>query len=178
MVYVLFAEGFEETEAVVPVDFLRRAQIPVRMVSMNSDTLWVTGSHGICVQCEQTADGAFPDMEMLLLPGGMPGTRNLDEHPQMNRLLRLALERDCYLAAICAAPLILGRRGLLQKKKAVCYPGFELELTGAQLQKQRVVQDGKRITAIGPGAAIEFAYTVTSVLAGKACADHVLESLC
>lgn len=176
MVYVCIAEGFEEIEALTPVDVLRRAGCRVRTVGITGKT--VTGAHGIPVVCDQEGAEAFPeDLEMLVLPGGMPGARHLDASPVVQGWLAQAVERDRWVAAICAAPSILGRRGLLEGRQATVFPGFEEELAGASLSAQPVVVDGRFVTARGMGVALEFSLCLAGLLQGREKAQQLKESL-
>ena len=178
MVYILLAPGFEETEALAPADLLRRANIETATVSITGEP--VPGSHGVTV----TADIALEDVDlsradMVVLPGGGPGYKNLGKDPRVEQLVRAAVEKDLWVAAICAAPTLLGRWGLLEGKQAVCYPGMEEGLTGAQAKMDRgVVRDGKVITGRAAGDAIDFAAELIEVLRDRAAADKVLESIC
>lgn len=172
MVYILLAEGFEEIEALCPLDLLRRAGIAAKTVSVTEKKV-VTGSHGISVVADLTAENSLSDIEMLVLPGGMPGTTNLDKSQFCDGLLRAAVKNGAYIAAICAAPMVLGRRGLLVGKEAVCFPGFEQELSGATLSSRRVVTDGKIVTAVGMGAALEFGLALVEIFCGKETADRL-----
>ena len=124
MVYMFLATGFEEVEALAPLDILRRAGVEVTTVGIGGEL--ITGAHGITVKAD-IADSVFRDdaPEMVILPGGMPGTRNLDASPVVEAALSAVAANDGYLAAICAAPMVLGKRGLLKGKRAICYPGFE-----------------------------------------------------
>lgn len=178
MIYVFFANGFEETEAIVPVDMLRRAGLEVKLVSVN-DELTVTGSHGIPLKADIMFDAAnFDDAEMLLLPGGMPGTKNLDAHAGLCELLQDSAEdKKIKLAAICAAPSVFGNLGLLNGEKAVCYPGFEDQLIGATVLKDPVVVSNQFITARGAGAAMKFALKLVEVLKGKRFADELADAI-
>ena len=178
MVYILLAPGFEEIEALAPADLLRRANIETATVSITGEP--VPGSHGVTV----TADIALEDVDlsradMVVLPGGGPGYKNLGKDPRVEQLVRAAVEKDLWVAAICAAPTLLGRWGLLEGKQAVCYPGMEEGLTGAQAKMDRgVVRDGKVITGRAAGDAIDFAAELIEVLRDRAAADKVLESIC
>ena len=172
MVYILLADGFEEIEALCPLDLLRRAGVETKTVSITEKRA-VTGSHGITVTADLTAENSLSDIEMLVLPGGMPGSTNLYGSKFCDGLVRNAAKSGAYLAAICAAPLVLGRRGLLAGKEAVCFPGFENELVGAHLSDKRVVRDGKIITAIGMGAALEFGLALVEIFCGKETAEKL-----
>lgn len=162
MVYLLLADGFEEIEALAPVDVLRRAGVEIKTVGVTGKTVY--GAHGIAVEADMLPAQASESMDMLILPGGMPGTDNLDASPDVAILLDRALSSGAYIAAICAAPKILGQRGLLAGKRAVCYPGYEELLTGADICHDSVVTDGRFITARGAGVALDFAFELTSLL--------------
>lgn len=163
MIYVLLAEGFEEIEALTPVDLLRRAGLEVQTVGVTGKT--VTGSHGIPVVADVTPD-EMGACELLILPGGMPGAKHLDEWEGMDPLLARVTDEGGRIAAICAAPMILGKRGYLKGRWAVCFPGFEDTLIGANLAGGRVITDGPYTTAIGMGAAHEFGAELVSCLLG------------
>ncbi len=169
MVYLFLADGFEEIEALTPVDILRRAGIGVAAVGVGGE--YVRGAHGITVKADIAADSFDdPRPEMIVLPGGMPGTANLDASPVVDRALRDAAASGAWICSICAAPMIPGRRGLLRGRRAVCFPGFEKWLEGAQTADpsgEKVVVDGRFVTASGMGTAKEFSLTLVSVLAGR-----------
>ena len=172
MIYVLLADGLEEIEALAPVDFLRRAKVPVTTVAIKSDS--VVGSHGIQIKADiSLAQADFSDAEMVVLPGGMPGTTNLDELPELSEILSSVYDRGGYLAAICAAPLILGKRGYLKGKEAICYPGYEELLYGASLSKKGVVRDGRIITAMSAGFAWQFGAALAEIFIGKEACERV-----
>lgn len=170
-VYMHLAEGFEEIEALTVVDVLRRAGIDAETVSM-SGTLEVSGAHGISVIADKLfTEADYDSCDMIVLPGGMPGTKNLEAHDGLvNRLKQFANEGK-WIAAICAAPSILGKMGLLSGKKATCYPGFERYLHGAEVSDDPVARDGKIITSKGPGTAMMFALKLTEVLKDRKTAD-------
>ena len=167
MVYILLAPGFEEAEALVPADLLRRANIETALVTVTGKP--VPGSHGITV----TADIALEDVDlskadMVVLPGGGLGYKNLGREPRVERLVKEAAEKGLWVAAICAAPTLLGKWGLLTGKQAVCYPGMEEGLTGAQARMdQRFVTDGKIITGRAAGSAFDFGLALVEALAGR-----------
>ena len=173
MVYIFLAEGFEEIEALTQVDYLRRAGIDIKTVGVTGKI--VKGSHGIPVTCDITEDEAYLDgsLEMIILPGGMPGTKNLEKSKEVLTALKTAFENGKYLSAICAAPSVLGKCGYLRGKKATCYPGFEDYLEGAQATGEKCVVDGKVITAKGAGAALDFAYAIIGELCGKERAEKI-----
>ena len=162
MVYLLLADGFEEVEALTPLDLLRRGGIDVKTVGVSGET--VTGSHGIKVKADILPEDANEDAELVIFPGGRPGSLNLDAAEITDVLIERTLKNGGKLAAICAAPLIFGKRGLLMGKKAVCYPGFESYLTGAIIEKESVVTDGAFTTAKGMGAAFEFGLSLLASL--------------
>ena len=165
MGYVFLADGFEESEALVPVDILRRGGIEVKTVSAGGER--VTGSHGITVVCDITADKADKKgLSAVVLPGGMPGTLNLEKNGYVQDFIDFAVKNSLYIGAICAAPSILGHKGILDGKNAVCFPGFESALAGAVLSSAPVVRDGNIITACGAGAAFDFGFELLSALTG------------
>lgn len=177
MVYILFADGFEEVEALTPCDYLRRAGLEVVMVSMNAERL-VTGVHGIGLMCDVTADEALKNIdekpfEMLIFPGGKAGVENLDADPRTDLFLSAAQSQNAFLSAICAGPSLLGKRGFLVGKPAVCYPGFESFLSGAEISAEPVVCSGRTITAKAAGVASEFAFCLIEKLRGKEAANQV-----
>lgn len=177
MVYILLANGFEETEALVPLDLLRRAGIEAALASGKG--LDKMSSHGITVK----PDCAFSEIDltkadMIMLPGGGIGVRNLEKDPTVAAMVQEALDRDVWVAAICAAPTLLGKWGHLRGKKAVCYPGMEDGLTGAQPQPDAgVVVDGKIITGRAAGSAFDFGLKLVEVLAGGEKAEEVRRSV-
>lgn len=172
MIYLFLANGFEEVEAIAPLDLMRRAGLAVTTVGVGSKE--ITGAHGICVQAD-ISDDEYADEQptLVFLPGGMPGTLNLAACPTVHRAIRTAIDTDAYLCAICAAPSILGDLGLLDGKEAICYPGFEDRLTGARISNKRVVRDGKIITAAGMGVAVELGLCLVELLCGKECAESL-----
>jgi protein deglycase len=176
-IFVHFADGFEEVEAFAPVDILRRAGCEVTMVSITGKKE-VTSSRGVRV----IADKLFEEMnyneaDMLVLPGGMPGSKNLDEHNGLRTKLTEANNQGKLLGAICAAPMVLGHLGLLKGKIATCYPGFEPDLLGATCTYKGVEKDGNIITAKGAGVSIQFSLALTEALFGAAKADEIKEKI-
>ena len=167
MVYMFLADGFEEVEALCPLDLLRRAGAEVKTVGITGKI--VTGSHNISVTADIAAEDVVLDrnLEMIILPGGMPGTTNLDASGTVHEAIRYAAERGITIGAICAAPMILGKLGYLSGRSAICYPGFEGELKGATISEKRVVRDGNIITGAGMGVALEFGLALVSVLKGE-----------
>lgn len=155
MILLLLADGFEEIEALTPLDVLRRLGADVKTAGISGN--FVTGSHGITVKADILPEEVnLDEIEHIILPGGMPGSINLDASPYTDAFINAALSRGGKIGAICAAPLVLGRRGLLKNKEAVCYPGFEAELKGAVISEKSVVTDGNITTAKGMGAALAF----------------------
>jgi 4-methyl-5(b-hydroxyethyl)-thiazole monophosphate biosynthesis len=174
-VVVFLADGFEEIEALTVVDVLRRGNIEVESVSI-SDKIDVMGAHNIEVKADRLFDRAKEESaDMVVLPGGYNGMLNLKAHSGVNEVCAYLAENDGYVTAICAAPSVLGVKGLLKGKRAVCYPGFEEQLEGAQIggADEKVVIDGKFVTSKGPGTAADFALTLLSLLAGKDTSDKV-----
>ncbi len=177
MVYMFLANGFEEVEALCPLDLLRRAGVEVTTVGVGGES--VVGAHGIIVGTDMP-EIMYRDSapEMIILPGGMPGAENLDNSRIVDSAIRAASRNGAYLAAICAAPMILGKRGQLIGKRAVCFPGFEEYLEGAEVETEKtVVCDGNIITAKGMGAAFEFGLALVEALKGKDVADRIKASV-
>jgi len=178
-VYVFLVTGFEEIEAVSVVDVLRRAGVEVIMVSISAEERKVTGAHDIEITADILfEDVCYPDGDMLVLPGGQPGTDNLNAHKALKELIQTYYDQQKYIAAICAAPLVLGGMGLLKGKKAVCYPGYEDCLVGASIaQNECVVVSDNIITSKGPGTAIEFALKLVEILVGKETAENLKKGM-
>lgn len=178
-VSIFLADGFEEIEGLTVVDLLRRADIDIEMVSITG-CLTIHGAHGIDVSADVLFENAdFSATELFVLPGGMPGTLNLKAHEALGELLTAAFKAGKYVAAICAAPIVLGHLGILKGKKATCYPAADLEaqLTGAEHLPVPVVTDGNVITSRGMGTAIEFAAVLIAKLKNQETADALLESI-
>lgn len=172
-VCVFLADGFEEIEGLTVVDILRRAGIETVTVSITEEKE-IHGAHGIIVKADCLFDEADTgDADMLVLPGGMPGTLNLKAHEGLRKLLLSFDRQKKYIGAICAAPSILGEFGLLKGKKACCYPSFEEQLKGAKVVWEPTVTDGHITTGRGMGSAIPFALKLTEVLAGTETAAEV-----
>ncbi len=177
MVYMFLANGFEEVEALCPLDLLRRAGVEVTTVGVGGES--VVGAHGIVVGAD-IPEIMYRDSspEMIILPGGMPGAANLDASRIVDSAIFAANKNGGYLCAICAAPMILGKRRLLSGKRAVCFPGFEEYLEGAEIEPLKtVVCDGNTITAKGMGAAFEFGLALVEALRGKDEAERIRASV-
>lgn len=161
MIYAFLAKGFEEVEAIAAIDVIRRAEIDICTVGIGSKL--ICGSHNIPVFCdlEENEISVEDKIDGIILPGGMPGTLNLEKNKTVNSFIDYAVENNKLIAAICAAPSILGHRGLLKGKTATCFPGFESELEGADVSDKFVVTDGNIITAKGMGCAIDFGLAIT-----------------
>ncbi len=174
-VLIFFANGTEEIEALTPLDILRRAGADVTLCGVGGREL--RGSHGIVIKTDAEAEALTNfDYDMVIVPGGLPGTTHLDECPVVEKALEAIDAKDGILAAICAAPLVLGKRGYLAGKQAVCYPGFEAYLKGAKLSTKKVVRDGNIVTAKGMGAAMEFSLVLTEMLFGTEKAESLATS--
>ena len=173
MVYVFLANGFEELEALAPIDILRRAGVEV--VTVGVDSTEITASHKVVFNADTTVDKITLDdkLEMIVLPGGMPGTLNLENNDYVQAAIDYCVKNDKYVSAICAAPSILGHKGLLKGRKAVCFPGFEKDLEGAEIVESGVAEDGKFITAKGAGVCIEFALKLVEKLVSAEKADEI-----
>lgn len=177
MIYVFLAKGFEEIEALTVVDFLRRAELEVFTVGIGSKI--VTGSHKIPVFCDLDESEVSPtdEIDAIVLPGGMPGTLNLESNKTVNDFIDFCSKNNKLICAICAAPSILGHKGLLKGYTACCFPGFEEELEGANVSDDFVCVDRKIITAKGMGSAISFSQAITRQLADDYTAERIKASL-
>lgn len=173
MVYVMLADGFEEVEAIEPIDILRRGGVEVTTVGVGGKT--VEGAHGIQVTADIEIGEVVPEnMELLMLPGGA-GHELLDASNEVHALINYAVSNGLYISAICAAPSILGKNMILEGKNAVCFPGYEKYLYGANVLTDKAVADGKIITARGAGAAAEFGFKMLEALKDKAAAERIRE---
>ena len=175
-VYVFCADGFEEVEGLTAVDLLRRAGVSVTMVSIMGRTK-ITGARNISVNTDILIEDIKEEADMLVLPGGMPGTLQLKEHAGLCRLLNQAEKKEKHIAAICAAPSVLGELGMLKGKRACCYPSFEEKLNCLEVSYEPVVTDGRITTSRGMGTAVRFSLELVSVLYGKEKADEIAESI-
>ncbi len=172
-IYLFLADGFEDVEALGTVDVLRRANLPVRTVSIMK-RLEVQSAHGITVKADELfGDADHTQGEMLILPGGMPGASHLNDHQGLREEIKTMAKAGKSLAAICAAPMVYGNLGLLAGRRATCYPGFEKFLQGADYTAASVEQDGNFITGKGPGVTFDFALAIVA----KYCGDAVVAEL-
>ncbi len=177
MIYVFLANGFEEIEALAPVDFLLRAGVDVKTVGVSGK--FCRGAHGINVEADILPEDVVlgDNLQGIILPGGMPGAENLNNSDDVQKAIDYCAENGKIIGAICAAPFILGRKGLLKGKNATCFPGFEGELKGASLLESGVVTDGAIVTAKGAGVAWEFGAAICSVLMGEEKAQQILRGI-
>ena len=177
MIYVFLANGFEEIEALAPVDFLLRAGVNVKTVGISGK--FCRGAHGINVEADILPEDVVLNdkLQGVILPGGMPGAENLNNSAHVQKAIDYCAENGKIIGAICAAPFVLGRKGLLEGKNATCFPGFEGELKGASLSESGVVTDGTIVTAKGAGVAWEFGAAICSVLMGEEKAQQILRGI-
>ncbi len=173
MVCILLSNGFEEAEAIVPADLLRRAGVEVALTALEGEL--VSGSHQIAIKADLTLDQVDPDqVELVFLPGGMGGVKCLGEDPRVSRLVHQVYEKGGYVAAICAAPTLLAAFGLLEGKRAVCYPGMEDEMAGARIEPSvPFVADGRLVTGEAAGSAFPFSLKLVELLRGAETAQQV-----
>lgn len=172
-VYEFLANGFEEVEALAPVDIMRRAKLNVKTVSVTG-TKEVETSHHVKIVADLLFEEAdFSDLEMIVLPGGMPGAVNLSEHAGLRSLIEKAYKDGKLLTAICAGPMVYGKMGLLKGRKATCYPGFDQYLEGAHYTGRLVEEDGPFTTGKGPAASLSLGYAIVERFCGKEKADEL-----
>lgn len=177
MVYIHLAQGFEEVEALTCVDLLRRVGIETYMVSMTGEEI-VKSVRGVGIQSDLLFEEAdYNSCDMIVLPGGMPGAKNLGDHCELVQQIVRFAETGKWIAAICAAPMVFGHNRLLEGKKATIFPGMEEHLIGAKCSNDRVVIDGNVITSKGPGTAMEFALAIVGVLKGTEASDKLRNDL-
>ncbi len=167
MLYIFLADGFEEIEALATVDIIRRANIEIYTVGVSGE--YITGSHNITVKADKTLSEVnwSEEIEGVILPGGIPGTPNLEASEKVMDLLLKAYNNNKLVAAICAAPSVLGHKCILKNKSAICYPGFEDELLGAKIKDAPCVIDGNVITSKGAGTAFDFAFAIVDYISGN-----------
>ena len=177
MIYIFLANGFEETEAVTPIDILRRCGKEVITVGIGDNI--IKGSHGIAVvtDTEDKFISLDENLEGIILPGGMPGTLNLEASEVVQKSIDYCAANNLYIGAICAAPSILGHKGILKGRKAVCFTGFESQLDGAEVSDEPVVRDGNIITSRGAGTAVDFGLKLAEVLASEEQSRKVGEAI-
>ena len=177
MIYVFLADGFEEIEAITPIDVLRRAGAEVKTVGVGSRE--ITGSHGIKITADITVKEITlsKELQMIVLPGGMPGTKGLEDCEALMEKLDEFYTSGKYIAAICAAPSIFGHRGYLKGRKATSYPDFESHLEGADVTGAAAIVDGNVITGRGMGCAIPFGLAIVEHFKGKSAADELAEKI-
>lgn len=177
MIYVFLATGFEEVEAIGPIDVCRRAGLDVKTVSITGEQT-VQGAHGIPVVADSLFDdNNYSDATLLFLPGGLPGATNLDAHEGLRKVILAHHEAGKPLAAICAAPLVYGNLGLAEGKKMTCYPGFEQYLTGATYTAALVERDGLMFTGKGPAAALALGYVLVEHFCGADVAEQLKQGM-
>lgn len=175
--YIQLAEGFEETEAVTIIDVLRRAGLNVISVSVTGNRM-VKGSHNIEIKADILFEEVdFASGEMIILPGGMPGSKNLNEHEGLRSQIVDYQKRGKYLAAICAAPIVFGNLGILKGKRVVCYPGYEAHLVGAEVRSNPYIVDNNIITGRGVGAALQFSLEIVRILKGEESAIQLRKAM-
>lgn len=176
-VYEFIANGSEEIEALTVIDVLRRGGIEAVTVSITGSE-YAELSHGVTMKCDTTIEAAdLSDADMLLLPGGLPGAYNLNEHEGVRAALLKQAEAGKKLGAICAAPLVLGSLGLLEGKKATCYPGFEDQMTGAEYTHDIFTIDGNIVTGEGPAATLPYSYAILSLFAEESVVEGLKEGM-
>ncbi len=177
MIYVFLATGFEDIEAIAPVDIMRRAGLKVQTVSITGEQI-VVSAHGVGIVSDlMLSEVDFSQAEMLVLPGGLPGSTNLDACKPLTEAIKRHFESGGPIAAICAAPLVFGHLGLLKGRRATCYPGVERELAGATYTAAIVERDGNIITGKGPAAAFEFGYTIVDFFLGEGASQPLRQGM-
>ncbi len=177
MVYEFLATGFEEVEALAPVDILRRGGVEIKTVSITGQLI-VESAHGVGIRADVLFEDIDPtSADLLMLPGGLPGATNLNEHEGLRRALMAQNERGGRIAAICAAPLVLGGLGLLEGKKATCYPGFEKYMTGATYTADLCTVDGNITTGRGPAAVLPYSYALLEQFVGAEATKQVRDGM-
>ncbi len=177
MIYCFLANGFEEVEAIAAIDIIRRAGIELKTVGISGKT--AEGAHGIKVECDCNESEIVLDKNLLgvILPGGMPGTLNLEKSGAVQKAVDFAVSEGKFVCAICAAPSVLGHKGLLNGRNAIAYPGFEKDLEGAVISSEYVVRDGNFITAKGAGVAVDFGLEIVSAISGAEKAEEIRRSI-
>lgn len=173
MIYCFLAGGFEEMEALCPIDILRRGECEIKTVGVGEEI--ITGSHGVSVYTDITDSEIVLDsnLDMIILPGGMPGTLNLEKNANVQKAIDFCVENNKFIGAICAAPSILGHKGILNNKEAICFPGFEGQLNCKKLSDNYVCKDGNIVTAKGAGVAGEFGLKLLECVKGSAVSEKI-----
>lgn len=176
-VYEFLATGFEDIEALIPLDIMRRAGVDFKTVSITGD-LYVESAHGVSIKADMLIEDAdMSDADLIMLPGGLPGATNLNAHNGVKKAIIEQNARGKMIGAICAAPMVLGGIGLLQGRRATCYPGFEKYLEGAEYTHELCTVDGNITTGEGPAAALPYAYTLLAALTDRQTTDQVAEGM-
>lgn len=176
-VYEFLATGFEDIEALIPLDIMRRAGVEFKTVSVTGNKN-VETAHGVTIVADMLFEDAdFSDADLLMLPGGLPGATGLNSHDGLKKLLVEHAGKGKLTAAICAAPMVLGGLGLLNGRRATCYPGFEKYLEGAEYTKELFTHDGNIVTGEGPAATLPYAYHLLETLTDKQTADAIAEGM-
>lgn len=176
-VYMFFANGSEEIESLIPVDVFRRGGVEVKTVSITGSE-YVEMAHGVVLKADMKFEDAdFSDADLLMLPGGLPGATNLNEHEGVRKAVLSQYESGKLVAAICAAPMVFGSLGIVEGKRATCYPGFEKYLTGAEYTHELCTVDGNVVTGEGPAATLPYAYTLLAMLTTEQTAHAVAEGM-
>ena len=176
-VYEFLATGFEDIEALIPLDIMRRAGVDFKTVSITGD-LYVESAHGVSIKADMLIEDAdMSDADLIMLPGGLPGATNLNEHEGVKKALVEHNIRGRMIGAICAAPMVLGGLGMLEGKRATCYPGFEKHLEGAEYTNELCTVDGNITTGEGPAAAFPYAYTLLEALTDRRTADAIADGM-
>jgi len=176
-VYEFLATGFEDIEALIPLDIMRRGGVEFKTVSITGNKT-VETAHGVKIEADLLFEEAdLSDADLLMLPGGLPGATNLNMHKDLKKALVSQNEKGKMIAAICAAPLVLGRLGLLKGRRATCYPGFEKYMEGAEYTHELYTVDGNITTGEGPAATFPYAYALLSALTDRQTADGVADGM-
>ena len=176
MIYVFLADGFEDMEAMVPYDILKRAKFEVKTVGVTGKS--VRSGAGILMETDVAIEEIqTKDLKAIVLPGGMPGTTNLNNCKKVHDIINFCTQNNILIGAICAAPMILGKMGLLKNKRVCAFPGTEEHLEGAVISQDYVCKDGNIITARGPGAAAEFSFALVEYLLGKMAVNIIKKSM-
>ena len=176
MIYVFLCDGYESTEAVATAGILKRAKLDVKFVGVESKV--VKSMFGLKIETDISIDEVYKSaVEAVVLPGGMPGTANLEKSDKVKEIIEFCFEKHILICAICAAPSILGKMGLLSGKVACCYPGFEKFLINASISYDNVCIADKVITSRGPGTAIDFGLSIVSILKNKKATDLISEGI-